>query len=554
MILIKEFKLKDYRDKLYELGITATRSGKYFCPRCREERKNKNDKSLSVQYQFDRVLYKCHHCGFEGVVFMDSYNYTKTEPSKVYTKPTPPVERDNKEILYSYFEKRGIPKEIVDFYKVGVNDNKEILLKYYKNGELVNIKYRTNLGDGKKTFRSEKNAEPVPYGMDQIDQRDVLTFVEGEIDVLSLATIGIQAISVPNGASEKNLTWFENNYDWINSFNEYVIMVDNDEAGKKMEATLLERLDKVRTKVAKFNQDKDDANTVLVRDKDELINVWANAEYVDIAGFTSFGAKEDDIKAYFNNGYRAGASTGWNNVDRIFTIKKGYLMIVTGYPTRGKSYFCDNLIFNLSKKYGWRHLVCSFENTLENHFARFASFYTGKKFNKFEMSEEELDEALKFFNDKIYRVELNRMWDIDSLIEQLEYAKHRFNIDTFTIDPYNRLANPSTEREDKYIGQMLAKLTMAAKRLDVLIIFIAHPKKPQVGEKVPDMYAISGSSDWYNMADYGIVIHRDRKPDGTLENNVRVIVHKVKDFQLGNPAGGEVNLLFNTRNFLLEDN
>ena len=56
------------------------------------------------------------------------------------------------------------------------------------------------------------------------------------------------------------------------------------------------------------------------------------------------------------------------------------------------------------------------------------------------------------------------------------------------------------------------------------------------------------------MADYGVIIHRDRKDDGSLTDEVRVIVEKVKDFQLGDPSGGEIRLLFNRDNYLLEDN
>lgn len=544
----------DYRDKLRELGIEAYRSGKYFCPRCHETRNNKTDKSLSVVYEYDRVLYKCHHCDFQGAVFFED-NSKSFSIKRDYTKPEKPVERDNKEILYKYFEKRGINKDIVDLFQVGINDNKEIIFKYFKNKELVNVKYRTNLGGGKKTFRQEKNTEHVLFGMDLVEQRETLTICEGEVDAMSMAMIGIEAVSVPNGACEKNLQWLENCYDWLKDFKEFVIMADNDEAGQKMVENITNRLGKAKCRIVKFKQDKDDVNTVLMRDTKELIEIWSTAEYVPLAGCTDLRTHEDEILSYFRNGYKAGASTGWWSLDQLFTIKKGYMMIVTGYPSRGKSYFCDNLLFNLSKKEGWKHLVCSFENTLENHFARFASFYTGKRFNRHSMTEEEVKASLEFFNDKIYRIELDRMWDVDSLIEQLEYAVNRFGVDTFTIDPYNRLNNPNTDREDKYIGQMLAKLTMAAKRLNVLIIFVAHPKKPaDRNDKIPTMYSISGSSDWYNMADYGVIIHRDRREDGSLTDEVRVIVEKVKDFQLGDPSGGEVRLLFNRDNYLLEDN
>ena len=53
----------------------------------------------------------------------------------------------------------------------------------------------------------------------------------------------------------------------------------------------------------------------------------------------------------------------------------------------------------------------------------------------------------------------------------------------------------------------------------ILIVFIAHPKKLGKDEKIPTMYSISGSSDWYNMADYGIVIHRDANKQPILPWN-----------------------------------
>ena len=85
---------------------------------------------------------------------------------------------------------------------------------------------------------------------------------------------------------------------------------------------------------------------------------------------------------------------------------------------------------------------------------------------------------------------------------------------------------------------------MLAKKLDILIIFVAHPKKPD-GEKMPNLYSISGSSDWYNMADYGIVIHRERQQsDDQLSNLPTVFVQKVKNHFLGKPSGGSVTLRY----------
>ena len=80
-----------------------------------------------------------------------------------------------------------------------------------------------------------------------------------------------------------------------------------------------------------------------------------------------------------------------------------------------------------------------------------------------------------------------------------------------------------------------------------------QPKKPD-GEQVPTMYSISGSGDWYNMADYGIIIHRERSEvTKELNNEPLIDVQKVKNFRLGNPNGGQINLMYNPEKRILED-
>ena len=566
----------EYRDKLQQLEITADKSGKYTCPKCSATRKNKADKCLSVNFADDAVLYKCHNCNWSGSVFYrDKFEYKKQ-----YKRPEMPKVKDDKQPLYDYFEKRGISKDVVNKLGVGINDKKEIIFPYYKGGELVNIKYRTNIGNGndivgesgepykdgvgkvdfcdqresknhfrgKKTFRQEADAEKTFFGMDLITDFKQLVVVEGEIDVLSFAVKGIEAVSVPQGASENKLECIDNCWDWLQKFDTYVIAVDNDSAGDKLKANLLSRLDKNKCKTVNFAQYKD-ANEVLCGGGD-LQNIIANAEYIAPDGVVSFYDCIEEIYEFKVNGYTKGYSTGWASVDEKFTIKTSHLMIVTGYPSRGKSFFTDNLLFNLSQQYGLKHLIASFENTNANHFSRFAQMYTEKKFS--EIPPEEFQDAYKFIGDHFYRLHIDRLWTVDEIIESCELAVRKYGIKTLTIDPYNRLNNNYTEREDKYVGSILAKLSMLAKKLDILVIFIAHPKKPD-GEKLPTMYSISGSSDWYNMADYGLIIHRERLENGELENKPKIIAAKIKDFNLGDPSGGEVQLEYMPSRYKLID-
>lgn len=538
----------EYREKLQQLGITLTHSGKQRCPQCSDKRKNKQEPCLSVTYGNDAVLYKCHNCDWSGAVFY------RDKSRKIYRKPEQPQTREDITPIYKYFKKRGISQDTVDKYKISYNDLGEIVFPYYKNGELVNVKYRKNLGGGKKTFRQEKDTEKTLFGMDLVTDLNTLVWVEGEMDVLALAECGIESVSIPQGASENRLECIENCYDFIQQFNTYIIAVDNDNAGDKLKLTLLNRLGKEKCKVVNWRQYKD-ANEALM-DGADLKEYIDAAEVITPDGILSFVDSFDEIYSYNHEKDINFFSTGWQKLDKIVRLRTGYMMIISGYPSRGKSTFVDNLLINLSKQYGLKHLIASFENVAATHFNTLLEMYLEQPLYKI-MGEDGAElcrngQPFSFLSEHFYRFDISKLWTIDEICERTELAVKKYGIKTLVIDPYNRLNNNYKDREDKYIGSILSKLSMLAKRLDILIIFVAHPKKPD-GEKTPNMYSISGSGDWYNMADYGIIIHRDRLQNGKLSNTPKIFVEKVKNFFLGEPSGGEILLHYNSYKRILEN-
>lgn len=530
---------------MQEIGLTMMKSGKYICPKCSQHRKNKTDRSLSVAFEKNGVLYKCHNdsCNFSGMIFYEDKkdNIQKRE----YKIPLKPIVKTNKEKLYEYFEKRGISKNTIDQYQIELNENNEIIFSYYKNEILVNNKYRKNLGDGKKEFRQEKDAEKTFYGMDLVPTTEKeLIIVEGEIDVLSLYECGKYAVSVPQGGSERKLECLDNCFSFIDSFETYIIAVDDDETGHGLMERLIKRLGIGNCKIVNWLEfGGKDANEVLMKDKNSVDVALMLAEYLEIDGIEGIKENKEQIIDFYHNGYSSGLSTGWKCLDKIFTIKTQHLMVVTGIPTRGKSFFVDNLLYNLTASNDWNHLICSFENSFPAHFARFAQFKIEKPFGGLgKMTLNQVDECIEYFNERLRRFTLKKQWNIDEIIEYGEYAVKRYGIKTLTIDPYNKLNNSFTEREDKYIDDILSKLITFSRKNDVLVIFIAHPTKLQK-DVIPTLYSISGGSSWYNMADYGIIIHREKVGD-SLCNTPEIIVQKVKDFHLGNPSGGSVKLQY----------
>ena len=79
--------------------------------------------------------------------------------------------------------------------------NKEvetIQFNYFRNSELVNVKYR----GAKKSFKLHKGSELIFYNIDSVKDRKEVIICEGEIDALTFKQCGYDSVvSVPNGAN-----------------------------------------------------------------------------------------------------------------------------------------------------------------------------------------------------------------------------------------------------------------------------------------------------------------------------------------------------------------
>ena len=227
-----------YYDKLSDLGIKLTRrSGnvKTKCPQCSDGRKNKTDMPLSVN--ITEGEYNCHNCGWKGNV----RSFERKRQTKKYEKPPQDVLNNIllKDKVVEWFGKRGISKTTLDKFMIFSKEEfmpqtqkKEscICFPYFRDGEMVNIKYR----DAKKNFKLVKDAELIFYNLSAIGEKKSVVIVEGEIDCLSVYESGYGqqydkivlekneetgevlkeennplgetvCVSVPNGASKGNI-------------------------------------------------------------------------------------------------------------------------------------------------------------------------------------------------------------------------------------------------------------------------------------------------------------------------------------------------------------
>ena len=550
--------MKDYSDFGIKIPYGRTRGKlKTFCPQCHETRHNKTDKSLSVD--LDKGLWNCHYCGWGGSLneseFDDSpegkRRWMEKQPwfrpaeirreKPVYKKPAPHALTDLSERAQAWFTSRGISPQTVQAMKISEGmewmpqkqgQANTVQFNYFKDGELVNVKYRT----GDKCFKLCSGAELLPYNIDAIKGQRECIITEGEMDALSFIEIGFtNVISVPNGANN-NLSYLDAYIeDYFDDKDTIYIASDTDTKGVLLRDELLRRFGAERCRVLDYGADCKDANEVLMKHgREALKRCLAEAPEVKLEGVFTVSDFEQSLDALFEHGMQKGVTIGHECFDRLCSFETKRLCVVTGIPGSGKSEFIDEIAERLNMRYGWRFAYFSPENApLAYHASKLIEKFTGKKFSKTTLSYGEYKQVKRHLEDNIFFISPKDDFRLETILERAKFLVRRKGIKALVIDPYNRLEDESEgQNETKYISKQLDRLTNFAQQNDVLVILMAHPtKQPRNKDGVieaPTLYDISGSANFYNKTDFGIVVHRNR-----VENTVEVIIQKVKFRHLG---------------------
>ena len=550
--------MKNYSD--FGIQIPYGRIGgkvKTYCPQCHNQRRDKRDKSLSVD--LDKGLWHCHYCGWSGTLTESTYDpspegkrkwmeqqpwYRQTQirqQKREYKKPQPRPAAPMSAKALAWFKGRGISEETLLAMKVTEGSEwmpqkngqaNTVQFNYYHNGELVNTKFRT----GDKCFKLVSGAELLPYNIDAIKGQKECIITEGEMDALSFYECGRHdVISVPNGANA-NLDYLDNYIEEYFEDKETIyIASDTDTKGVLLRDELLRRFGVERCRVLEYGEGCKDANEHLMKfGCESLLQCIASAPEIKVEGVFTVSDFEQSLDALFENGWQKGVTIGHDNFDRLCSFETKRLCIVTGIPGSGKSEFIDEIAERLNMRYGWRFAYFSPENApLAYHASKLIEKFTGKRFNRQSLTFGEYKQVKEHIEQDFYFIAPTDNYRVDNILEKTKYLVRRRGIKALVIDPYNRLeSEQGTRNETQYISELLDKLTNFAQRNDILIILMAHPtKQPRNKDGVieaPTLYDISGSANFFNKADFGIVVHRNR-----TENTVEVHVQKVKFRHLG---------------------
>lgn len=233
-----------------------------------------------------------------------------------------------------------------------------------------------------------------------------------------------------------------------------------------------------------------------------------------------------------------GARTGWALLDPHYSPAPGYVTIITGVPSHGKSTWLDALLVQIAQlDEQQRFAIFSPESyPVSRHTLRLASRVSGHPWiGPDRMSEETAQHALAWVSQHFWFLDPDVGLSIDAVLEAAEKLLRRHGITGLVIDPWNELehARPKEMSETEYVSVVLGRIRRWARAHRVHIWVVAHPAKPARQAKrrdeddepyIPTPYDISGSANWFNKADLAVTIWRDpRYPNSPTQVHIQKV-------------------------------
>lgn len=466
----------------------------------------------------------------------------------------------DKSKVYAYFKRRKISPETLDYADVRQDAEGNAVFNYYDtNDVLTMVKYkpshRVPKGKDKSWCQPGSDTTPLLFNMNRINVNSPLLICEGEPDCLSAIEAGFKnAVSVPLGSS--NLHWINENLEWLDQFDSVIICADNDDAGVKMQKECVPRLGSWRTKVVDIPAIPIGNTGRVTKDLNEILYVCGKEKVLELI----LDAKDSPVPSVADlsdvepTEYEDvdGVTTGLKAIDdELMRLFFGTLTIVSGQPGAGKSSLLTQLVCNsLDHNIGAWIFSGELPNGVEKSWFNYifagprnmtdAISRRGNPYKK--ISTATLGEINKAYKGRwyIYRDDYDNT--LDKLISSMTDTVRKYGTRCLILDNFMCIDTETSEEELRSQTETIKKLIEFAKKYQVAVILVCHPRKMDASTNV-GIYDIAGTSNIVNLAHRTIGLRRvtDTERENAAKYSERrrqllkydVIVTIVKDRMFG---------------------
>lgn len=447
------------------------------------------------------------------------------------------------EAILTTLEARGLDVEMIS--RLGLESTERaggecLAIPFTREGKVVRRKFRSFTGEPK--WSAEKGGIRCAFNEDCLRDASMsglpLVITEGELDALAAIQAGfVRTISVPDGAPSEPVKDAEESkaYAWLgdirsllgkDSIPEIILATDGDAPGAALMHDLSVLLGRYRCKFLTYPKCRKDRGRERCKDLGEVLEDWgvdgivktiARAQWIKVDGVYRMGELPPlPPNQIFEPRHRLFAEN--------FKVRLGDFSVVTGTPGFGKTSFANDIFCGIAVDHNLTVCWASFEQEPQrDHRRNLRQWFCGEPEHRLDHQQREAADRWIDAQHLFLIPSEDEDPTLDWLLEKMEVAVMRFAARIFIVDPWNELEHcrRREETETEYIGRAIRQLKRFAKAFKVHICVIAHPTKSvKDGDgnyKMPTLYDIAGSANFYNKCDLGVIVHRENKDDTIIK-------------------------------------
>ena len=377
-----------------------------------------------------------------------------------------------------------------------------------------------------------------------------VTITEGELDALSVAQMLKGSyinpvVSLPSATPSKKL--WDNCHEWLNSFSEIVLSVDNDEAGNAVADKIAKMFP---NKVYRVDHSK-------FKDANDFLKAGAGAEYKsswwNARKYTPenvLNTSEQFLSLYHDTPEHQYVPTGIQALDdKILGLMQGHFTVIKAQTGIGKTEVMRFLEFNLLQRKvpiaAW-HL----EETKLRSLLGLVSYQLSDNLTRRDLidekgAEDRVVQAIKDLtkDELFYQFYLGDGQGADDLIDQIRFFSQAAGCKFVFFEPIQDvIAGSSEESKEQMLADLSIRLSKLAAELNVGIVTIAHTNE-------------NGDTKYCKMigqrASVIIDLQRDKDADTLEERNTTHI--RVEKNRPCSEVGSAGKMRFNSDTFTLRE-
>jgi len=233
-----------------------------------------------------------------------------------------------------------------------------------------------------------------------------------------------------------------------------------------------------------------------------------------------------------------GIPTGFPRLDKLlYGLQKGYLIIVAGRPSIGKTSLALTMLEHISVMKKIPSLFVSIEMNEVSLVRRLLASYSGLspyKLRTGNMSDEEyttLSHATGAVGDAPFYIVDAPSLSLPQLSALCRQSVKQFNTQVIFVD-YLQLIKSVGRTRNEEVANISAHLKSIARELNVPVVALSQLSR--AGEnRVPSLSDLRDSGALEQDADQVIFVHRKRDDDGLLEKEGQIIIGKARNESVG---------------------